>query len=120
GTSLECELAEASIPVAILGKRRGCDRRIFTRLYRVLRQFNPDVAHTHLYSLRYALPVLVAVRPNAMAHTIHSVAEREVGTFGRATHRIASAFGVVPIAISTEVARSFQRLYGRALPTTVI
>src|SRR5256885_5235313 len=74
GTSLECELAEASIPVAFLGKRRGFDPRMFARLYRVLRQFNPDVAHTHLYSLRYALPVFVALRPNAMAHTIHSVA----------------------------------------------
>ena len=111
----EPELAGAGIPVRHLGKRRGFDPRIYLRLSRVMREFRPNIVHTHSYVLRYAWPVTRA----AIVHTIHNVAAREVDRFGRMLHRIAMRRGARSVAISREVARSFRVLYGRE-PEAVI
>ena len=49
----EPALVERGIAVWHLGKRRGFDPRMWPRLIRVLREFRPDVVHTHSYILRY-------------------------------------------------------------------
>jgi glycosyltransferase involved in cell wall biosynthesis len=95
------------VPVFYLGKRPGLDPRMYPRLKRVLREYRPDVVHTHSYVMRYVLPVARA----RLVHTVHNIAEREVDALGRLVHRIAWRAGAVPVAVSEEVARSFQRVY---------
>jgi glycosyltransferase involved in cell wall biosynthesis len=45
-------------------------------------------------------------------HTVHNIAEKEVGWSGRLTHRVAFGRGVIPVAIAEEVADSIRRFYG--------
>jgi glycosyltransferase involved in cell wall biosynthesis len=111
-TGLEPELKEAGIPTAHLGKRRGFDPRMYPRLLGALRRFRPDVVHTHSYLLRYTFAPCLALYGAAMVHTVHNLASREVDRFGRAVHRIAFRCGVLPVAISAEMARSFREVYG--------
>ncbi len=101
-------LAERGVPVWHLGKRRGFDPRMWTRLARVFREFRPHVIHTQSYVLRYVLPV----RMGTVVHTVQNVAQQEVDAIGRLIHRIAFRTGVVPVAVSKEVARSFREVYG--------
>lgn len=112
GTDLEDMLEEQGIGVWYLGKRRGLDPRMFVRLGRVLREFQPHVVHTHRYVLRYLLPSLVVRRAQAWVHTVHNLAEKEVDGLGRWVHRLAFRLGVVPVAIADEVAQSLERVYG--------
>jgi glycosyltransferase involved in cell wall biosynthesis len=102
-------LADGGVPVHHLGKRRGFDPRIYVRLARVMRDFRPAIVHTHSYVLRYAWPVSGA----PIVHTVHNLAEREIGRLGRILHRLAIRRGVRSVAISHEVARSFRATYGR-------
>lgn len=102
-------LERSGVRVWHLGKRPGLDPRMFPRLARVMREFRPDVVHTHSYVLRYVLPVARRAR---IVHTVHNVAGREVDAFGRVVHRIAWRRGAVPVAVSKEVACSFRRVYG--------
>jgi len=104
----ETELAAAGIPVRHLGKRPGFDVRMFPRLARIIRVFRPAIVHTHSYVLRYAWPVSRA----KMVHTVHNLADREVDRLGRVLHRLALRSGVRFVAISSEVARSFRKVYG--------
>jgi glycosyltransferase involved in cell wall biosynthesis len=112
-------LEEHGIAVRYLGKRDGLDLRMWPRLAAAIRVFRPDIVHTHSYVMRYALPAWGVERRGAIVHTVHNLAEREVEPLGRAIHRIAFRMGAHPVAISNEVARSFQRMYGFAPAATI-
>jgi glycosyltransferase involved in cell wall biosynthesis len=115
---LESELERAGVRVWHLGKQRGFDPRMWPRLRRVIREFQPAVVHTHSYVLRYAWPASW-FRKTSIVHTVHNVALREVDAVGRAIHRRVFAAGGRAVAISPEIARSFEAVYGSA-PTATI
>lgn len=101
-------LEGCGIAVRHLGKRRGFDPRMFARVREVVRDFRPDIVHTHSYVLRYAL---TAGAP-AYVHTVHNIAEKEVEWAGRLLQQFAFRRGVAAVAISDLVAQSFRRVYG--------
>lgn len=113
---VECDLErlldDCDVPVQYLGKGWGFDGRIYHRLHRALKEYRPDIVHTHLHVLRYALPSLLLLKHMALLHTVHNLAEREIEPRARCIQRYALNHGVVPIAVSEEVARSLKRLYG--------
>ena len=112
---LDCELDrlldEAGIKVRYLGKRPGFDYRMYYRLPPVLRECQPDIVHTHLHVLRYALPFLL-LKNAPVLHTVHNLAAREIETGMRWMQGYALNHGVVPVAVAEEVAISLERLYG--------
>jgi glycosyltransferase involved in cell wall biosynthesis len=113
GSDLERLLAESEVEVWYLGKGLGFDFRMYYRLHRVLRVYRPDIIHTHLGVLRYALPSLLLFRRTSMfVHTVNNVAEREVEPKARWIQRYAFKHGVLPVAVAEEVAMSLERLYG--------
>lgn len=118
-TTIEKSLSEAGIPVWHLGKRPGFDASMFWKVDKVLRTFRPHVVHSHLSILRYALPSMILRRIPVSIHTLHNMAEYEVDRFGRLIHRLAFRWNVVPVAISREVERSFERVYGTSCGATI-
>lgn len=116
GRREECDLdrllREAAVEVRYLGKPPGFDYRMYFRLHRTLRDYRPDVVHTHIQVLRYALPSMLLLKCASLLHTVHNLAEREVEPMARFIHRYAFNHGVVPIGVATEVALSVERLYG--------
>jgi glycosyltransferase involved in cell wall biosynthesis len=112
-------LAARDVPVWRLGKRRGFDPRMWPRLARVFRAFRPDIVHTHSYVMRYVWPARALCRTGRIVHSVHNLADKEVDALGRAVHRIAFRAGALAVAVSPEVARSFQAMYGFA-PAAVI
>jgi len=113
---MQCDLdrllAEAGVEVRYLDKRPGFDYRMFYRLHRALRDCSPDIVHTHLHVLRYALPSLLLLNEASHLHTVHNLAEREVEAGLRWIQSYAFNRGVVPVAVGEEVALSLKRLYG--------
>src|SRR5712664_725090 len=112
GCDLDSLLEEAGIEVRYLGKRPGFDYRVYPRLHPVLRYYRPDIVHTHLHVLRYALPFLLLLKRVSLLHTVHNLAEREIEPRARWIQRYALNHGVVPVAVAKEVALSLERLYG--------
>ena len=112
GTYLEELLERDGIPVWYLGKRPGFDPRMFVRVARTLERIRPHVVHTHRYVLRYGLPYVLSRRVRVRVHTVHNIAEKEVGWAGRLVHRVAFKGGVQPVAIAEEVDNSLRRYYG--------
>lgn len=111
-SDLEGSLAQAGLPVWHLGKNLGFDWRIYPKIHQVFRAFQPAIVHTHMHVLRYAYPsmMIYGKRP-CMLHTVQNVAEHEIEWRARALQSLAYRCGVVPIAVSQEVARSVERLY---------
>lgn len=112
GCGLERLLDSTDTRVWYLGKGPGFDGRTYHRLHRVLRDYRPDVVHTHLHVLRYALPSLLLLKHMTSLHTVHNLAEREIEPRARCVQRCALNRGVVPVAVSEQVALSLKRLYG--------
>ena len=105
-------LSQAGVEVRYLAKKSGFDYRMYRRLHRVLTEYQPDVVHTHLQVLRYALPTMLLLGNAKLLHTVHNLAEREIEPPARVVHRYAFSHGVIPIAVGEEVAVSMKRLYG--------
>lgn len=101
------------IDVSYLGKRLGPDPRMTWRIHETLKRREPDVVHTHLGCLRYALPALVALRNSVCAvHTVHNVAQREVSRVDQRLYRFAfKRLGVTPVAIADAVHKSIEDVY---------
>jgi glycosyltransferase involved in cell wall biosynthesis len=113
GSDLERLLDDSGVEVVYLGKARGFDCRIYSRLHGILGNYRPDVVHTHLAVLRYALPSWMWFkRTSRWLHTVNNLAECEVEPRARWIQRYAFERGVLPIAVSREVALSMRRLYG--------
>ncbi len=108
----EPDLDAAGVPVWHLGKRPGLDIRMIPRLRRVMREFQPDVIHTHSYVLRYSLPAGLAMGKPAMVHTVHNLAAKETDFTGRLLHRLAFGRTVSAVAVGEEVRRSYREWYG--------
>ncbi len=78
GCDLDHMLEDAGIEARYLGKHPGFDYRVYSRLDSALKEYAPDVIHTHLHVLRYALPSMLLMKRVAMVHTVHNLAEREI------------------------------------------
>jgi glycosyltransferase involved in cell wall biosynthesis len=112
GCDLDQMLEEAGIETRYLGKHHGFDYRVYGRLDSVLKEYVPDVIHTHLHVLRYALPSMMLMKRVAMVHTVHNLAEREIEPRARLIQRFALTHGVKPVAVAEEVAASVGSMYG--------
>ena len=124
---LKCDLdrllEEAGVEVRYLGKTPGFDYRMYSRLHRVLQDSRPDIVHTHIQVLRYALPSMLVLKHASLLHTVHNMAEREVEPRARWIQRYAFNHGVVPVPVAETVAVSLKRLYGiqqcRVIPNCI-
>ncbi len=114
GSWIEQELRAAGVPLRFLGKSKGFDRGLVPRLATALRELRPDVLHTHLHLLPYALPArALGHRRARVVHTLHNLAEHEVEPPIRLFQHVAFRAGVTPVCIGDAVARSFERTYRR-------
>ena len=112
GCDLDHMLEDGGIEARYLGKHPGFDYRVYSRLDGVFKEYEPDVIHTHLHVLRYALPSMLLMKRVAMVHTVHNLAEREIEPRARLIQRYALTHGVKPVAVAQEVAASLRSLYG--------
>jgi len=109
GSHLEEALRADGHSVIFLGKQVGFDPRILLRFDRVMRDFRPQIVHTHGGGLRYALPSILLRRVPVKLHTLHTVAENDAL---KRVNSMAFRMGVRPVAIADEVAASVLRCYG--------
>lgn len=113
-------LPEVSSKVAVrsLNKKMGADLGLPLRMVREIRRFNPDVVHTHLRAITYALPAVLAAGRRKWFHTVHSEAEKDASD--RISHwmrRKAFASKLIqPVTISGGSHMSFVRFYGMEAP----
>lgn len=109
---ITCRLDEHNIPLYYLNKKKGIDLKILFSLYKLMIAEKPDVIHTHRYALQYTIPAAIFARIPIRIHTVHNVAEKEVGRLQRKLHNIFYKFcKVVPVSISPLVKKSVEREY---------
>lgn len=112
-TAITRRMKSRGIDLVFLGKSSGFDISVVNRLRSIIREFRPDVIHTHLYILLYVILAGGLRSKRKIFHTVHNVAEKEVPKKLRYIQKIMFRTGkVVPVAISPLVKDSIVRTYG--------
>lgn len=104
-----------------LGKKLGFDLKIFSRLYKCIRQFNPEIVQTHTNGVNYVLPITFFFQDIHFFHTLHNDAFEECKS--RNIRNLRKFFfkrkKIYPITISKNSDSSFQEFYGNIQRTMI-
>lgn len=116
-TPIAQRMEEAGIRIVYLDKKLGLDLSMVPKLVRIMRQERPDVVHTHLDVIKYAVLAAKLAGVKKCVHTVHSLADREAE--GRAQKRINGTYfrngWSTPVALTPEVQTSVAGFYGLPL-----
>jgi glycosyltransferase involved in cell wall biosynthesis len=123
GTHYEARVRASGVPLYFLGKGAGASGGALRQLSALFRQYRPAVVHTHIIGLNYAYPLMLRYRTPARVHTVHNLAQREVGVrVGAWVRTLAFRYrlgGVVPVAVADKVRATIQQLYGYPDPPLI-
>ena len=93
--------------VVYLDKNVGLDITMFKKVKKVVKEYNPDIIHTHLHSMLYLFTSYK--KKQVKLHTVHTLAEKEaVGLQGVVRFIAYKLLGVTPVAICGTVADSIS------------
>lgn len=105
-------LENKNIKIYYLDKKTGLDLTMITKLIKVLKKENPKVIHTHRYVMQYAIPAAFLCGINCRVHTVHNVADKEVGKIARILAKIFyTCFNVTPVALSNIIKKTIIDQY---------
>ncbi len=105
-------LIKNGVQLIFLGKKKGLDFSIISKLARIIKREKPDVVHSHLYSLKYAAVAALLCNVKVVVHTTHNTAQKEMGEKDRFFNRMLYHHTrVVPVALSKEIQQSIIEEY---------
>lgn len=110
-TDITERIEKNGIKIIYLDKKNGIDFNIIIKLRKLIKKYNPIVIHTHQYVMEYA--ILARLFKNVkIVHTVHNIAEKEVGKTRRFLRKILYRFkNIIPVAISPMVQKSLSKEY---------
>ena len=113
-TPIARRMEEAGIRILYLDKKLGLDLSMVSKLRKIMRQERPDVVHTHLDVIKYAVAAAKLSGIRRCFHTVHNVAHEEAeGRLQKIINTIYFKLGwSVPVALSPEVKRTIVSFYG--------
>lgn len=105
-------MEKCGIKVIYLNKKPGIDISIIHKLYKVMKQNNIDIVHTHRYVMQYAIPAAMMAGVKVRIHTVHNIATKEVDGYRRIlAHFFFKHCSVIPISISPLIQESVVKEY---------
>lgn len=110
-TILSRRLADAGIPLKCMAKKPGLDFTCIPRLRKAIREFHPDVIHTHIHALKYAYAAAWGLNI-PMLRTIHSIADQDAEADTKINRYLFSRGKVTPVAISEAIQETACTYYG--------
>ena len=113
-TPISRRMEAAGVNIRYLDKKLGLDVSMVGKLKRIMLAEKPDVVHTHLDAIKYAVAAAKLAGVPRCVHTVHNVADKEAE--GRA-QKIINGFYFshgwsTPVALSPEVQKSIAAFYG--------
>lgn len=93
-------------------KKVGFSFTLIFKLWILIFRERPNVVHTHLNCIIYTILCWLTLRKVKFIHTIHNDANMECGgKLGLAIRKLAFSGFVIPVTISKESKKTFQKLY---------
>ena len=112
-TSLLRQQISSRVRIISLAKTPGFSLSMFYKLYRLTKNINPDIVHTHLRGLPYSTLAILLLK-KSFIHTFHTLPHKEANNSIKKTlYKILfNYFGVLPVSISPAVLQDTKRIFG--------
>ena len=112
-TPIARRMETAGVKIRYLDKKLGLDISMVPKLMKIMRQEKPDVVHTHLDVIKYAVAAAKLCGIRRCIHTVHNVAHEEAeGRVQKIINTIYFKLGwSVPVALSPEVCNTIVSFY---------
>ena len=105
-------MEKSGLKIIYLNKKPGIDISIIYKLYKVMKEYNIDIVHTHRYVMQYAIPAAIMAGVKIRIHTVHNIATKEVDGYRRIlAHFFFKHCGVIPVSISPLIQKSVVKEY---------
>lgn len=105
-------MEQQGVNIFYLHKKPGIDVRMIWRLYRLMKETQIDIVHTHIHVMQYVVPAAIMAGVKVRVHTVHNIASKELG---KAQRFLAKYFykhcHVTPISISPLVQKTVMEEY---------
>ena len=121
-THLPLDMLDERVKFVTLGKHKGPDLKIFSRIHDLLNEIKPDVVHTHLHTGYYCFPAYMRTKNDAFKkiHTIHNLVKKDSPWHGRLAYQYFFRRNIIhPVTISEEVFKSAVEEYGSCIKTLI-
>ena len=104
-----------------MAKNSGIDFSMFKKIYKALKDINPDVVHTHLHAGYYCFYAYKKLKyPFKKIHTLHNLAKEDAPLHGRKMYKYFFKKNIIqPVTISEEVYKSAVKEYGKCIKTLI-
>ena len=76
-TPISQRMEDAGVKILYLDKKLGLDLSMIHKLVKIMKQEKPDVVHTHLDVIKYAVAAAKLSGVKRCVHTVHNVAHEE-------------------------------------------
>jgi len=105
-------IEKRNIPLIYLDKKLGLDLSIIKEIRKVIKQYKPDIIHTHLYLLKYVVIASFGLKVKGIVHTVHNIAQKENIALDRWVNRIFFKTNkVIPVALSEQIRLTIMQVY---------
>lgn len=119
---LPLDLLDKRVKFVTLGKHKGPDLKIFSRIHKLLEEIKPDVVHTHLHTGYYCLLAYLKMKalPFKKIHTFHNLVKKDIPWYGRSVYNYFFKKNIIhPVSISEEVFKSGIAQFGSSIKTLI-
>lgn len=105
-------IKENKLNVIYLNKKPGLDLSMVMKIKKVVKDFKPNIIHTHMYSMKY-MPLSIAKNKEIkLFHTIHNEPEKDAIGVDKFINKIAfKYFSCSPIALTEELVNKVNSYY---------
>ena len=112
-TPISRRMEDAGVKIRYLDKKLGLDVSMVPKLRKIMAEERPDVVHTHLDVIKYAVAAAKLAGVKKCVHTVHNVAEKEAeGTLQKIINKTYFTLGwSTPVALSPQVQKSICDFY---------
>ncbi len=105
-------LEKKGVKIFYLDKKRGFQPGIIKKIKKIIKEFNPDIIHSHLYAVKYALLASNHNKKLKVIHTVHNIASKEQGKLDRLfTKFFIKRKKLIPVGISPIIKESIKNEY---------
>lgn len=112
-SSITDRMEAVGVGIRYLNKKPGMDISMVIKLKKIFQKLQPDVVHTHLDCIKYAVFAAKLVNVKRCVHTVHNVAEKEAGGLARMINNFYyKHHWAVPVALSPIIQKTIHNVYG--------